>query len=136
MASVTIKNSSNVTFTFQDSDCSDVDDDTQCNLNVQPTPVSDSDQTFVFDTDGVTRRVTISGKLTVATSTRTDSGTTLTIEDQKAFLRAIVNGNQQGVTFNSTYCTNLKLFVQRVKFKEESGNPNMLDYILEMNEGE
>jgi len=134
MANVSIKNGS-VTFTFQDGDGAEVEINKVANLDENPTPASDSDNAFIIDFNGVIKTVTVTGFITEALTTRTDSGTITSIEDQQDWLLALVDGGQSGYTFNSTYQTNKILYCRRVNFKEVSGESNQVPYVMEFVEG-
>jgi len=110
-----------VVFTFQDGNVSEVILNKQGALDENPMPVSDSEYTFVMDFNGVTKTLTLNGTLTEATSSRTSTGTTLTVEDQMDWLLTLVDGSQTGYTFNSTYQTSKTVYCRKVNFKELSG---------------
>lgn len=74
-----------------------------------------------MDFNGVTKTITLSGVLTDATTTRTSTGTTKTVEEQMDWLLTLVDGAQLGYTFNSTFQTNKTVYCRKVNFKELSG---------------
>jgi len=134
MADVTIKKGS-VTFTFDDGDVEDVVIGKTGNLDENPIPASDSDSAFVLDFNGVIKAITITGSLTNSSSSRTDVGTTQTIAEQIDWLLALVDGVQDGHTFNSTFQTDKTVYCRKVNFTEKSGSPNESPFTIELVEG-
>jgi len=134
MANPSILNGA-VTFTFQDGDTDDVVMEKAGNLDENATPGSDSNSAFVIDFNGVLKVITLIGNMSTATTTRTDVGTTTSIEDQMNWLFDLVDGAQSGYTFNSTYQTSKTVYCRRVKFTEKSGEPETVPFIVELVEG-
>ncbi len=134
MAEPTITNNG-TTFTFNNGDIEKVTVNKSGNLDENPTPASDSDSAFIIDFNGVLKTITLIGKITLATSSRTDVGTTLTIEDQMDWLLDLVDGVQNGYTFNSTYQTSKTVYCRRVNFDEISGEANYVTFSIEFVEG-
>jgi hypothetical protein len=124
-----------VTFSFQDGDCDNVKITKQGSLDENPMPASDSDSAFVLDFNGVLKTITLKGNITTATTTRTSTGTTTTIEAQIDWLIALVDGSQDGYTFNSTFQTNKTVYCRKVDFDENAGEPNKVPYTIEFVEG-
>lgn len=101
-----------------------------------------------YDYDGVTKTITVTGRLTLAASTRTSSGTVTTILAQKQWLESVLNGAQNAITFTSTFETQSvsqasgatppyqAAFVStlamksRIDFTEVQGNPSMLSFTM------
>jgi hypothetical protein len=135
MANVTITNGT-TTFTFADGEVDSVEFRKNGSLDENSMPASDSYDAFVLDFQGVKKDVVVVGKLFDTTgSSRTDIGTTVTIEDQLNWLAGILNGSQTGVTFSSSYQTNKKLYMRSCTFTEISGNPLVVVFRLEFVEG-
>lgn len=124
-----------VTFTFESGEVEDVSVNKAGRLDETTLPGSDSDDTFVIDFNGVLKTITLTGSLFETDSTRTDSGTTTTIEQQMAWLIALVDGAQEGYTFNSNYQTSKTVYCRRVNFREEQGTPNHVPFTIEFVEG-
>lgn len=124
-----------VTFTFQDGDVEDINIKKNGNLDENPMPVSDSDMAFVMDFNGVLKTITLTGKVTVADTTRTDSGTTKTIEEQIDWLLDLVDGVQGGYTLSTTYQTSKTVYCRSVSFKEKAGEGNFSIFTMEFVEG-
>lgn len=136
MANVTLLNAAGVTFTFADGEVEQVEIKKNGNLDENTLPASDSSSAFILDFNGVKKDITISGKLYDTTgSSRTSTGTTVTIEDQINWLASVLNGSQNGLTFNSSYQTNKKVYFRSMVFTEKSGNPLLVEFRIEMVEG-
>jgi len=131
MANPTItRDSDSVIFTFQDGDCDTVTSAKNGQVDVSPLPGSDSDSAFGIDINGVTRTFTLSGVLTPATSTRTSSGTTTTVQQQLDWLETLLNGTQTGHTLNTTFYSSKNVFVQSINMQESSGDSGILDFTI------
>lgn len=135
MANPQITNGS-VTFTFQDGDVDSVTVNKNGNLDENPIPASDSNNAFIIDFNGVIKTITVSGFITEAATSRTDVGTTTSIEDQSAWLLDLVDGLQTGYTFSSTYQTNKTVYCRRVNIVEKSGDALRVSFNIEFVEGE
>ena len=90
---------------------------------------------LVVDFNGVIKTITLTGYITPATTTRTSIGTVTTIEQQIDWLIDLVDGAQDGYTFNSTYQTSKTVYCRKVNFDEVSGDPNKVYYTIEFIEG-
>jgi len=134
MAQPTIENDG-VTFTFGDGDIESVSVEKTGSLDENPAPASDSDSAFIVDFNGVLKTFTLKGVITPATTTRTSTGTTTSIEDQLDWLFVLVDGVQSGYTFNSTYQTNKTVYCRKVRAVERAGMPNGVDISIEFVEG-
>ncbi len=134
MANPSILNGA-VTFTFQDGDTDDVVIEKTGNLDENAIPGADSDNAFVIDFNGVLKVITLTGNLSTAATSRTDVGSTTTIEAQMDWLFDLVDGAQTGYTFNSTYQTSKTVYCRRVKFTEKAGEPETVPFIIELVEG-
>jgi len=60
---------------------------------------------FVYNYDGATKSITINGYLQTASTTRTSTGTVVTIADQCKWLEGLFCGSSDSITFTSTYNT-------------------------------
>jgi len=123
-----------VIFTFQDGDVADVVVNKAGNLDENSMPASDSEYAFVVDFNGVLKTITLSGKLTLAATTRTSTGTVKTVEEQMDWLITLVNGAQTGYTFNSTYQTGKTVYARKVNFRELAGELDV-PFTIELVEG-
>ena len=126
---VTITNQSGVVFTFQDGDVSDVTTSETSSIEQYGIPSSGYTSAQVYDYEGVLKTISINGVLTTATTSRTSSGTTLTIAAQKTWLEGLQNGYQIATAFVSTYesCT---VVTSQFRTKEIAGIPGQLQFTL------
>ena len=101
---------------------------------------------YVYDYDGVLKTIKIEGYLTTAATTRITGHTITSILHQKQWLESLLNGNQQSITFTSTYAstssvstagstppyntsfTNTTCACETVNFIENSGDPSRLKF--------
>ena len=140
MVSVSIQNSDGVTFTFQNSDIIKVQSIITGDIDHSTMPISGPMGAMGFDIAGGMKIIGVDGILTLASSTRTSTGTTTTILQQKQWLEAVINGNQSQVTFTSNYesksygssFTNTKVIIQKLTFGEESGMPNEVPFTMNL----
>lgn len=136
MASPTItRGSDSVVFTFQDGDCLNVTTTKNSSLDATPLPASDSDSAFVIDVNGVLRTINLSGQITAASSTRTSSGTTQTIQEQIDWLQTLCNGSQTGHTLTTTYLSSKTVYCSSISFDEVAGDPLKIDFNIQFIEG-
>jgi len=133
-----ITNAAGVIFTFNEGDCTDITSSIGANLDSDSMPLSTALDALLFDYNGVLKTITVTGALTLATSTRTSSGTVTTIDSQRQWLEAFIDGNQLGSTFVSNYTStwngstfvDSKVLVGNVTFTERSGFPNELSFTM------
>lgn len=139
MTAVTIKNKSGVTFTFQNGDMKGIQPDIQSQPDISPLPGSPPANTLIIDLGGVQKKLTITGALSLATSSRTDTGSVTTILEQKQWLEELQDGAQTPLDFTSNYdsqslsssgYTQTKIVITRVFFDEQHGNPNELPFTI------
>lgn len=112
------------------------------NLIPLPLPLQDSDQTILMDLLGVTRTFTVNGKYT----TGDDGGNVYLFARD---LDLLINGNQgggsqAGWTYTSvvlnleadgtlvTSPVTKRVYVERVSYDTEAGNPNILSYSISL----
>ncbi len=94
-----------ITFTFNEGDV----DSVKSTVEAKPDPTEISATgpmgAQLYDFDGVLKRIVLSGKLTLAASTRTSSGAVTSILSQKQWLESLGSGLQNIITITSTYET-------------------------------
>jgi len=103
---------------------------TTSNLTVMVMPLSTSDSTQIFDISGVSRELTINGKLT-GTST-SDLNTKIKAIDD------LQNASQSGLTYNNSnsYLDGKKFYIQSFKPSiSDTNGPLLCNYTLELVEG-
>lgn len=133
--SVTIQNDAGVTFTFNVGDVDKVVCQKIAGVDVNTIPGTDSDSTFVVDFNGVSKKITVEGRITEASTTRTSVGDTKTIAEQVAWLESLADGTQTGYVFSSTFQSNKTVYLQMIKFEEVSGDVTMVPFSIEFVEG-
>ena len=145
-----------VTFTFQDGNVNKLKSEIISAPDVQPLPIANVMQNFAYDFEGVSKIITMSGRLTAATSTRVTGGFTITsILQQKRWLESLHDGFQQGIKITSAYesqssydknttsyapyLTNINEtntnnitvgYIVKLDFDEEEANPNSLLFTM------
>jgi hypothetical protein len=138
-----ITNAAGVTFTFNDGDCEDITSDINANLDFDSMPASPPSDALLFDFNGASKTITVTGTLTEAPTTRTSTGSVTTIDAQRQWLEAYIDGFQLGSTFTSNYTSTWNgssfapstVLVGSVRFNEQTGQPNVLFFTLTMTVG-
>ena len=139
MADVTIKNGSGVTFTFAQGEIEKVRSGTGADIDQTALPAAGPSEAFLFDFEGVKKVIQINGALFETTTTRTSSGVTKTILEQKQWLEQNLNGAQTAVNFTSTYETQTfdgssfeqtQVMWGNIEFEENAGDPEELPFSL------
>ena len=92
-----------ITFTFDEGDIDTIESSIVTGVDALDMALSGPGGTYLYDFAGVTKTITIKGKISDAATTRTSSGTISTMEQQKQWLESIANGNQAIILFTSTY---------------------------------
>ncbi len=151
MANVTIEDKNGNTFTFNDGDVDRISESITSEIDHSPMPMGGSMQAYAYDFNGVTKRITVSGVLTAATSSRVNNGFNIkTIKEQKQYLESLMCGNQTAMTFSSEYAdestdtessTNLPyittfenttVFIEKMDFNHEAETPLALPFEISM----
>ncbi len=84
------------TFFFQDGDCQNVSEELIANIEVMAMPGMGPESVFLFDFEGVQNNINIDGYITESTTTRaSDNENVKTIEQQKNYLKNMVDGVQK-----------------------------------------
>ena len=139
--SVTIKNDAGVIFTFNDGDVMEVSPRITAVPDADMLPGAGPSAVLMIDLNGAKKTITISGTLTVATTTRTSTGDTKTILEQKQWLEALSNGGQLPKLFTSDFESQsyngisydaTQVMVTSVVFNQIGGIVNNLDFTIEM----
>ena len=146
MADTTITVSGN-TFTFTPGDVIKIGSSIQSLAEVTSVSSTGPMGSYLYDYDGSSKTITVSGALTTASTTRISGYTITTITQQKNWLESLINGGQVPITFESTYellsvtdntgsapynggFAYTKCMVQSMNFTEESGRPNKLPFTI------
>lgn len=96
-------NKNGVTFTFIDGDCEEIRSNYNSNLDFDSMPGMRAPDALLFDFNGVTNIITLSGKISDNGTNRLNSGSAITIEEQRRWLNQNINGAQSGLVFTSNY---------------------------------
>ena len=127
--SVTIINQNDITFTFQEGDVEQVTSVVSSSVEQYGIPFSTFSSAQLADYEGVVKIITIVGTLTTASSTRTDTGDTKTVAEQKTWLEGLQSGSQVPKGFTSTYESET-VMASQMRTVETSGIPNQLPFTL------
>jgi len=153
MTSVTLTVNS-ITFTFENGDVDTCKSNIQSNIESSLITGLGPMGAYIYDFEGCSKVIEISGNLTPATTTRTSSGTIKTILEQKQWIESLINGIQGLITFTSNYetksantvtgaatpyqsaFTNTTCKVQSMSFDEKGGNPLQLPFRITLTVGQ
>ena len=137
MVAVTIKNSSGVKFTFSDGEVSNVDATIEGEIDQTKLPGSGPSATLVFDFAGAAKKIQLRGRLIDDGTNHLDSGSAITILEQKQFLEKIIDGIQtpqeftsdfESKSFNGATGINTKVSINSMSFRQEEANPDALPF--------
>ncbi|KKM72365.1 hypothetical protein LCGC14_1421280 [marine sediment metagenome] len=140
MADVTFTNSSGTVFTFAQGEINVVRSQISPDVEQSALPGTGPISAFLFDFNGPIKIITITGQLFVTTASRTDTGSTTTILEQKQWLEQNINGFQLPTAFSSTYegqtydgssYQSTTVAVGNISFDEEAGNPEELKFTMQ-----
>ena len=128
--------SSGVTFTFNEGDVENISSSINANLDNDAMPLSPPTDALLFDFTGTNKTITLAGKISNSGTTRTSSGTTITIDAQRKWFELILNGNQVGVLFTSNYSsswdgtawTSSPVMISGIEWNEVNGEPSSLQF--------
>lgn len=141
MVNVTITNSSGTTFTFADGEVKSVKSQLNPDIELNPLPGSGPAAAFAFDFNGVVKTISLRGVLFETDTSRTDSGSTTTILEQKQFLEQSLDGfqtstnftsNYESQTFNGSSFVQTKVFMGVTDFEEVEGDPERLMFNINL----
>ena len=139
-----------VTFEFQPGDCESCRSLINSGVEANELPASPPAAAMLFDFDGPTKQITLSGRFTEANTNRITpggAGTVTTILQQKQWVESVINGNQSPIVFTSNYesqtagfgsatspyqaaFTLTRVMILTFETTESEGNPNALDFSL------
>lgn len=152
MADVTLT-VNGLTFTFNEGDVQKVSCKITTFIDQQEVSSLGPANAYLYDYDGVTKTISISGVLTLAATTRIAGYTITTIYSQKQWLESLANGQQTLITFTSTYdsqsvtdntgiapfqggFTSTYVMVQDMSFDETAGDPSELPFNITFKVGQ
>ena len=126
-----------MTFTFEQGEVESVRSSVTADVDQTTLPGAGPSQALLFDFDGVKKILQLRGNLFDTVTTRTSSGDTKTILEQKQFLEQNLSGLQSGVVFSSTYeaqtfdgssYVNTEVMWGSIEFEEVTGEPELLSF--------
>ena len=143
MTDVTLVGNDGVTFTFLPGEVNTVESQVTGGPEVQSIPGTAPANSFSYDLEGGAKVIQVSGQLydTTAEGSRTSSGTTVTILQQKQWLEKQINGSQslrnftsnyESQTFSTSGFTQTKVLAGNIRFSEQSGNPSELQFSMRL----
>jgi len=139
MADVTFTNAAGTVFTFAQGEVNVVRSQVVSGAEQTALPGGGPISAFLFDFNGPVKIVTINGQLFETATSRTDTGSTTTILEQKQWLEQNIDGFQSATRFTSTYESqtfdgsayqNTTVMVGETSFDEEAGNPEELKFTM------
>ena len=137
-----------ITFTFNEGDVDKITSKIITNIDPINLAISGPMGTIVYDQEGASKNISITGKLTVATTTRISGYTITTLLAQKQWLESLAGGNQTAITLTSNYETQSVLSnygatapfqgaftsttgkIASLEFTEEEANPDQLPFSI------
>ena len=141
------------TFTFQNGDVTKITSKIVTNIEVTSISGFGPLGGYIYDYEGVTKQIAISGRLTVASSTRVSGYSVTAILTQKQWLESVANGIQGAIEFDSNYESQSVLSsssptapflgsfsttyckIASLEFNEEEANPDMLPFTMVLEVG-
>lgn len=119
------------TFVFYGGEVKACDDNTEANIEQESLPFGLPTDAYVFDYNGPTTIVTITGILFNTSSTRVSGQSVSTKEQQAAWLKNVINGSQiANHQFSSNNHSSVNILAGRFNFRENAGRPNALDFTM------
>jgi len=136
----------NEVFTFSNGDVKSVRSIITGKPTQQEISASGPMSAYLYDYDGVLKKISVSGILTNADSTRVAGSYINTIYEQKQWLESLLNGDQDLIEFESTYdsqtvlskssptnpyqagFTSTYCMIESMEFNEVDGEPNHLRF--------
>ncbi len=143
-----------ITFTFDNGSVSQVKSTIVANTEQQGFSGQGPGTALLLDTEGPTKVINVTGELFDAITTRTSTGTIATILSQKQWLESLINANQGTIFFTSNYetqsvlsssggvspfqgsFTNTVIKVEKLEFTENEGDPNKIEFNMDLKVGQ
>jgi len=96
-------NGTSITFTFNDWEIESIKSTTMQTPDNTPITGTGAMGSYVYNYDGATKAITITGTIQTASTTRTSTGTVTSMVDQVKWLEGLFCGSSNSITFTSTY---------------------------------
>ena len=141
MTDVSLVGNDDVTFTFAPGEVQEVRSQSSGEIDVQKIFGSGPAGAFAIDFNGVEKVISIRGFLFQTDTTRTSSGVTTSILQQKQWLEKQLNGNQVPRSFTSNYESqsygsgqyeDTKVLMSQIQFTERAGRPDELQFSAQL----
>ena len=123
---------SGVTFTFNDGDVEEVETIINTELDYEAMPMSAATNAMLYDFNGVTKNIRLTGVLTDTGENTLSTGSAISIDEQRQWLEKNINGFQNTIIFQSTYGSSFngssfvdsRCYKANIRFLEKTGEPN------------
>lgn len=141
MVDVTITGNDGSIFTFAAGEVKDVDGQVIADIEISEFPGTGPSESFGFDFNGVRKVITLTGHIFETTTSRVNTESVTTVLEQKQWLEKQLNGQQSGRTFTSNYESQTfdgtsyvptKIFAGQAIFKEIAGDPERLQFTINL----
>lgn len=127
-----------VTFTFNDGDVSEIRTRIATELDYDAMPSSLALYSLLYDFNGVTKIITLSGGLTNTGSNRLTVGSAITIDEQRKYIESCLDGLQSTAIFRSNYTSSYNgsdfedspIMFSTIEFNERTNEPNILFFTI------
>lgn len=140
---VTITGQDNVVFTFNDEEIRAISVDIVASVEQYGQYTGGPADAYLYESDGPVAAIVIRGTLLTAATTRTSSGVTTTIDQQRQWLAKQINGSQIPKAFTSNYAATMysnltsgfvptKIITGRFSYGEEEGLVSEVPFTLSL----
>jgi hypothetical protein len=126
------------TFTFVDGDIKKITSRIVGSPDLDSIPGTPPSYAMLFDTNGATKTITLSGELSSNGLTRVNTSSVITINEQRQYLEKQLTGFQPGAGFEANYCSTWtgsswiasRVVLAEITWDEETGNPLNLPFTI------
>lgn len=141
MTDVSLRGFDGVLFTFAPGSVTDVDSRIASGAEVQALFGVGPAGGYAYDMEGPSKVITVRGSLFAVDTSRTSSGTTISVLQQKQWLEKQVNGNQSPKDFMSNYestswninsFSQTKVVIGTIEFRESEEAPEELMFSMSL----
>lgn len=129
-----------VIFTFNQGDVDEVETTIISEIDSEAMPLSPATEALLYDFNGVGKTINVRGKLSNTGTNRLNTGSAITINEQRQWLEKAINGFQSGLTFTSNYSSsfngtnfvNSRCLKSTIRFIEKTNHPNELEFQINL----
>ena len=140
---VTITGQDGVVFTFDTAEVQGISVDIGASIEQYGQFNTGPADAYLYESDGPVAAIVVRGRLLLAATTRTSSGVTTTIDQQRQWLAKQINGNQVPKAFSSDYAATMysglsssfvptKIITGRFSYNQDEGSPDELAFSLSL----